>query len=378
MKRITIVTSYPINAEPVIKNRLQPYIDVLIQHGFTVTLISGDYETPVFSFEHEVNFLYVPKPDVQGVGFFSRAMQEFKHANQLLKLVNYQKADCVLLTIPSMFLLFRSGILKHSRKVIDVRDLTWEYLSSDKLTFLCVKKILSWFAKQKFGRFSLVAVTNTTEFSKMECYYGLNPQQLHMLPNGVSKQQFDILSNSNRSKNSKPTICYIGNVGVAQNLTLLVDVATRCPEVDFLIVGGGNDFNRVKKYVHDKNVKNVEMTGRVSWDSIPSYYEQADILFAQLGSDYKGAMPSKLYEYLASRKFIIYGGCAQAAEVLAEFDNNIVIQPDSIDALHQAVCEALKRLSKNYLSNLNRDKIKSMYIREDNISVFVEKLEGLL
>ena len=129
-----------------------------------------------------------------------------------------------------------------------------------------------------------------------------------MLPNGVSKEQFDRLSILKQSKSERPAVCYIGNIGLAQNLTLLVDVAIRCPEADFLIVGGGNDFNRVLRYAKDKNAKNVLLTGRVSWDIIPSYYERADILFAQLGFDYQGAMPSKLYEYLASGKFIVYGG----------------------------------------------------------------------
>ena len=76
MKKITLVTSYPINAEPVIKNRLQPYIDVLVRNGFTVTLISGDCETPVFGFDHKITCLYVPKPDVQGKGFFARAVAQ--------------------------------------------------------------------------------------------------------------------------------------------------------------------------------------------------------------------------------------------------------------------------------------------------------------
>ena len=65
----TIVTSYPINSEPVIKNRLQSYIDVLTQNGFFVTLISGDCDNPVFSFDHDMTCLYAPKPNAQGQVF---------------------------------------------------------------------------------------------------------------------------------------------------------------------------------------------------------------------------------------------------------------------------------------------------------------------
>ena len=119
MKKITIVTSYPINSEPVIKNRLQPYIDVLVRNGFTIILISGDVENPAFSFGHKISSFFIPKPDVQGKSFFARALAEFEHAGQLLQLANSKSTSCIILTIPSMFLLFRSSLLSHYNKIID-------------------------------------------------------------------------------------------------------------------------------------------------------------------------------------------------------------------------------------------------------------------
>lgn len=377
MKSIVLVTSYPINAEPVIRNRLQPYIEVLVKNNFEVTLISGDSAPPEFDFNYKFNYKYVPKPDVQGKGFFARAVQEFKHAGMLLNEANRHQKEYVLLTIPSMFLLFRSKIIKHPKRILDVRDLTWEYLSSEKRIFRFIKRKLSIKAKGVFRNFDFVTVTNNTEYSKMSNFYNLSEEKLHLLPNGVSREQFKLLSNTSPSESIRKTVCYIGNIGLAQNLTLLASVAKKLPEVNFLLVGGGNDFNRVREYVSRNQIDNIEMTGRVSWESIPDYYEQADILYAQLGADYQGAMPSKLYEYLSTGKYIVYGGGAQAADVLTDFDNNAVIPPDSKEELYAAIFEALNIVSEKYLSTSNRSKIEKRFIREDNIELFVSKLREM-
>ena len=45
-------------------------------------------------------------------------------------------------------------------------------------------------------------------------------------------------------------------------------------------------------------------------------YTDSDILYAQLKKEFEGAVPSKLYEYLSTGKFIIYGGLGEALNLL--------------------------------------------------------------
>src|SRR5690606_2470613 len=130
--------------------------------------------------------------------------------------------------------------------------------------------------------------------------------------NGVAKYQFQALSSLDtcitspqREHNKRPVISYIGNVGLAQDLTTFVQAARRLPHIEFNIVGTGTDFKRIEEEVKRHATPNINLWGSVSWEEIPGVYTISDILYAQLTYDYSRAMPSKLYEYLSTGRFII-------------------------------------------------------------------------
>ena len=51
-----------------------------------------------------------------------------------------------------------------------------------------------------------------------------------------------------------------------------------------------------------------KLFGLLSWADLFEIYTVSDILYAfNLKKEFEGAVPSKLYEYLSTGKFIIYG-----------------------------------------------------------------------
>ena len=64
--------------------------------------------------------------------FFIRAIFEWNEARSIFKSLNELDIEVIILTIPSMFLLFSASLSKCKNMHLDVRDLTWEYLSSKK------------------------------------------------------------------------------------------------------------------------------------------------------------------------------------------------------------------------------------------------------
>ena len=194
------------------------------------------------------------------------------------------------------------------------------------------------------------------------------------VPNGVTQYQYRQLSNVTVNSSTPLKIAYIGNVGIGQNLRYLVDVAIKLPHIHFYIVGSGTDYTSLKKYAEKAKISNLIMTGRLGWDEVKKIYISAHILYAQLTPDFSMAMPSKLYEYLSTGKFVVYGGQHQAKKALAEFDNNMVIEPCNLKSLEDAILHLVESKAYLNLSSNNQCKIEDSFIREKSVSQFFDYL----
>ncbi|WP_074778360.1 glycosyltransferase [Halopseudomonas bauzanensis] len=270
-------------------------------------------------------------------------------------------------------------VSKSDQNYVDIRDLTWEYLSDRRFVAGLAKKFFRMRVRAKIKKFDLVSVTNQTEKEYVTSRLEVGAQKVVYLPNGIGLSQFDMLGAVPSA--SKLTdiikVYYIGNVGLAQDLSTLVAAAQKLPHFQFFVVGEGTDFVRVRDQAISAKLQNMTFTGRVSWEDVPAYYADADILYAQLTSDYSGAMPSKLYEYLASGKYIIYGGEKQAISVLKDFDHNLVVPPSDSPALVDALLEVEKSGAWRDFSKNNRELISKLYIREHTAMNLVNRVIDL-
>lgn len=376
-KKIVIVSSWPLS-EPVVRNRITPFIKLLLQAGCDVCLVcprnSGNESQLQPGVQlHEVS-LKLDKPN----GFFSRAICEAWDALILLKYAKNIQTNTLLLTIPSMFLAFFAPFSLRGRKVVlDVRDLTWEYLSDEKALTWFSKRVFRLTFKHSLNFFRLVAVTNSTELDYVRNMWRGSTAPV-LVSNGITRQQFDNLADLNALESDVVSVAYIGNIGLAQRLDTLVEAAKQLPDVNFTIIGAGTDYERISTLVAEKKLKNILLTGRVSWEAVREHYDRIDILYAQLAPEYSGAMPSKLYEYLATGKYIIYGGQGQAAEILEGFDHYQLIIPCDVLGLVAAVKSYANRCGREKLSHKNREKIRADYIREDAAEKLIVHINNVM
>ncbi|RXJ79834.1 hypothetical protein CRU86_02350 [Aliarcobacter skirrowii] len=375
MKTITIVSSVSI-AEPVVYNRLNPFFTQLNANNFKVFFICPKNEKNIEKIPKYVDLIEVDIDSLKPKSFIKRAIYEFKDVRRLLKLAKAIQSEKYILTMPSMFLSFLAPIyLKKENVFLDVRDLTWEYLSNKNFIQILSKKIFSFWFKSSVSFFKSISVTNESEFEYIKKIY---KKEIFLVTNGIGKTQYEKLIKVKKSSNKDfSTIVYIGNVGLAQNLETLIYVAKQLPKNKFIIVGTGIDFERIKKLVNELNLKNVTLTGRVDWEDVYNYYNEADILYAQLTPEYSIAMPSKLYEYLSTGKYIIYGGEKQAVDKLSEFSNYKNISSNNEEELKNSILEFDNKIIYKEINLENRKIIKDKYIREDAIDNFIKYLNNI-
>lgn len=369
MKTIQIITSYSIQKEPVIKNRLDPLINLLLYKKYQIILISNDNKKisyPTKNFSH----ILVHSNFKKTKNLFLRSLLELKLSLKMIKNSRKLNGDLIFVTIPSVFLMFFLFKLRDKKLHLDIRDLVWEYLFKNQLVLKVIKVIINFnlqFAKT-------ISYTNKAEYKNL-LQYKFNNKNMHHISNGVSEKKYKKLIKVKLSKSDTPTVSYVGNIGLAQNLKILVSVAKSMPNIRFNIVGDGIQLNSLKEFAKMNKTKNLNFTGRVDWKNVLNIYNQTDILFLQLDRNYKTAFPSKLYEYICTGKFIIFVGDADVTKNLKKFDNICIINHRNKVAITKKIYEYIKSKNFRKLSINNRKVINQFFIREKSIKNFLINLK---
>ncbi|WP_278397309.1 glycosyltransferase [Acinetobacter venetianus] len=373
-KEICIISANQLEIEDPARNRVLSIVEAFLEKNYIVHLISMDTEHYCLNLGENFKHYKTPIIHTKISSFFKRAFLEFRIARNALIMANSIDVPIKLITIPSMFLLHLASILKINRlAILDVRDLSWEYLSEKSLVYKIAKNIFRLIAKNNFSRFGVASITNDKEYEYLlSANYSGN---ILKVPNGISYDKYLKIKNSIDIKNEGPiSITYIGNIGIAQDLSNLIQVSKKYPKIKFNIVGMGTDFERISKIL-DKDQKNLHFYGRLDFPEIISVYKKTDILYAQLTENFSTAMPSKLYEYLSTGKYIIYAGLGVAKDVLEKFERVEVIPPSDNITLEQAIEHAINQKDLREFSTINRNIIKENFIRDFTVNRIVDEVE---
>lgn len=163
------------------------------------------------------------------------------------------------------------------------------------------------------------------------------------------------------------TVTYAGNMGVPQNLGVLVEAVRAMPAVRLLFVGDGGDRKRLEKLT--EGMDNVEFRGYRPLSEMPGVYAESDLFY--VGQDAHAAsdgIPSKIYRILGARKPLVVvappdgdlaafvrasgGGVATTDEGLA----------DTIRQMRTMDLAAMGEAGYHYVKEgFSREKITGMY-----------------
>ena len=374
--KVTFVSSVPLS-EPVIRNRLLPFVSGFHDKKYEIVLVCPASNFKLKNFPIKFELKGVNLSNNKPKGFVKRAFVEILDVFKLLRQASKTNSDIYLLTAPSMFLIFLAPLLLYKKKVfLDVRDLSWEYLSNDNLIEKTAKNVFRLLFKCTVSFYQHISATNPTEINYIAAICGV--KGVTKVTNGITLSQYNKLKKLPVTQSQQFTVSYIGNLGLAQNLETLIEAAKELPDIRFNIVGSGIEEKHLKGLVEKYSLKNINLPGKVSWNEVLKYYSESDVLYAQLAPEYASAVPSKLYEYLATGKWVLYGGEGQAVEHLKIFEGCTVVKPCSVNELTLKIKELKTKKPKNFYSKKNRKIIQDNYIRENAVKKYLNELADLL
>lgn len=362
MKTVNIIFSNFYGEINAANNRINSFKNELIKKGYKVNIISNSLKKKNNIFQKQLNIYFIYQRKFSKNNFLKRAFDEIRISYQLVRKSNKITSDITILTVPSIFLI-PIGLLVKGKKVLDIRDIQWEYLNN-KL----VKRILRSIMLFSLKKYNLIIVTNEYEYRYFQ-KYKINPI---LIPNGIDKTKFFKIESLSFSFEKEVT--YIGNIGLAQNIMNLVKIAEMMKDVKFNIIGNGIEYEKIYKYIKQKNINNINLTGELEWEEILSYYKRSKLLFASLKDGFNSAMPSKLYEYASTGLPIVFLGDGESAKFINKLENSKVFNNNSLCQCKKYIREIIKK-DEIDISFKNRDFIKKNFLRENNAKKLIKYLE---
>ncbi len=182
---------------------------------------------------------------------------------------------------------------------------------------------------------------------------GIAGRNSFVAPNGVERkmleEKYDVSSLRTRLglPLGRKIVCYCGNTYRGRGLELLVRVAGRMPDVQFLVVGGREWDNLFwREMAREEGAGNFRMEGFVQQREVPDYLRASDVLVMPYSSGMtiedgteagEFTSPLKLFEYMAVAKPIVATAVPSVLEILRHGENSILVSPDNDEEFFHAL-----------------------------------------
>lgn len=319
----------------------------LVDEGWDVTVVTPPPAFPHGEFEQSwrrkntravdgitVHELWAWQPTREDPSFASRLAYylTFPFHAMLWLLFNFGDYDAVFTTSPPIFtgvVGLPFGALTDMEWVVDVRDLWID--ASVGLGFIeegsLVERASRTFERLALSTADLISVTTERSGDRIVDLYGVSPEKIIHVPNGVDTDEF-----APDGRERDPVVIYTGNVGHAQNLEACVRAMAHVDaDATLRIVGDGDLRPRLERVVADLELGDrVEFTGLVDREAIPPYLRRAAVGLAPLkeGSGLEYAIPSKTYEYMASGLPVVATGRGEIERLIEESGAGVVVEND--------------------------------------------------
>jgi len=313
----------------------------------------SDMRTDEIDGSHEFKVIRSAAFPPHAAGYLRRGLLEVGMAARLMAR-RLGRFDTMIATSPSFFLgpmALAFATAKRSRFVWDLRDLTWVYASEGlkrgderHRLRLAAARGVSALAALTLRHADVVVASNDGIALSAFCQRSGSKPTI-VAPNGISRELHRDLAKvatAQRPANGSIRITYAGALGYFQSLGSFIDAAQMLPHATFVLAGDGPERDRLESQVHNLGLTNVEFTGYVERSTLFDIYSVSDILFAQLRDLQvmsEATMPSKVFEYLAAGRPIVYAGSGITADFLYDTGAAVIAEPEQPESIRQAIAK---------------------------------------
>lgn len=393
-KKVLILTQ---NFYPVIGsagNRMKNIYQLLNEHQFETKVLTIEpsypnknlYKDPDFWDDKELNdesekIIRVPiKNKKFSNHIFSRLLFYleimFRFLTMLWKL-RKEKFDYILVSTPPIFIVFSAFIgrvLLKSKLILEVRDLWPDSLLGVKaFDSKFIIGIFRYFEKWMYRKADLIII-NSKGFEKhiQEKLVDGNKQIVY-LPNGPRQSEIQ----DHRPYNQEFSVVYTGNIGLAQDIDRLKQIAKSLHynNIKFNVIGYGVKVDEFSGYLIDNSLTNVHIYKPTTRSKSLELIRQSNVAIAFLNDEevFSTVLPGKIIDYMTGGTPIIAGVKGTSAATIIQNKVGFVFEDQNVEDMVSKILELkydrsqLQRIGENCRITVQQD-----FLWEDNINKLIE------
>lgn len=332
-------------------------------HQITVILPSADLpESWSIDMMDGVRILRLKTPRTKDIGYVRRTIGEFlmpfvMRRNLAKSPLADMKWEGVIWYAPSIFHGPLANALKKSsgcKGYLIIRDIFPEWAADMGLMRrgMLPFRFFDSVARYQYAVADTIGVQtpgNLGYFSEWERGKG---RRLEVLPNwlgGVADLRCT-LRVADTPLAGRKIFVYAGNMGVAQGMDILLDLAERMrvrQDVGFLFVGRGTDAKRLASEAHTRQLDNVLFHDEIHPDEIPDLYAQCHVGIVALDPRHKSHnIPGKFLTYMQSGLPVLanINSGNDLADLIRKEQVGFANEGNRIESLHLMAQELLQSL----------------------------------
>ena len=381
--------------------RLSEMAKIFVQRGHTVTVLTAmpSYPAGKILQGYGGGFKRERIDNVDIIRSFIYPTQKADFAHRLTNYFSFvfssatvgsaflSRPDFMLVESPPLFMGL-SGVwlskLKRTKLIFNVSDLWPEsavrlnLLKPDSLSYRLGKSLEAFCYRHAWlvtGQSKEILADIKSRFPKVSMFH---------LSNGVDTQKFrpdwsTMQARSIIATNGECAVLYAGLHGHAQGLDQVLKVAEMMrgdKGISFTLVGDGPEKQRLQALAQSRQLENVRFLDARSADELPALVASADVALVILKTELPGAVPSKLYEAMASARPVVLVATGEAAAIVREHQAGITVDPGDTRGLAQAIEElrANPELRRSMGTN-GRRAVENHFERSKIVNRFIDYLQ---
>ena len=386
-------------------NRTHEHCRRWVMDGHEVTVLTGVPNHPRGRIFEGYRNSWIQEETIDGIRVIRTWMYLTPNSGFLRRVANYllfaltailasfraDRPDVVVATSPQFFVGVAGAIIARLERrpfVLEIRDL-WPK-SIVELGQLGPGVILSTLEALETWLYRSAAgiVVNTRTFHDHITARGVAGDSIELVYNGIDPALFKPAPKdegllARHGLTGRFTVAYVGTLGLAHGLSMLVDVAERLaghPEIAFVLIGDGADREKIEAEVARRGLTNFHMLGLQPRDAMPGWIASLDVLLVLLRDlpVFETVIPSKIFEFLAQERPVILCAKGEIRRMMDEAKGALVIDPEAPDQLVAAIEEVRARPDEAQRRALaGRHWVEAGFLRDDlarRMSAFLERV----
>ena len=379
--------------------RMGALVDAFLEKGNEVTVIASSTNRAIETeAQHREKILYSPAIHMKRKTTWMRLLNNISFGvSSVFTALKVGKIDIVITTSPPPLVSIPGWIIarcKRAKLIYDVRDI-WpdvalEMGSFSESSLYC--KMFRRITRFMYHHADWITTVSMGKVTKLRQYVAEADSRvdaadkLKLVSNGFDESILNSVLDQNLIDqyhlDDQFTCVYIGNIGLAQGLSSLLEIAskTRYKDVQFLLFGIGAEKELLEQRAEEEHLEQVHFCGVIPHDKVFTLLSKAKLSFIPLKSaNMKDSIPTKLYEALGIGCPVLLVAEGDACEIVERTGMGRCVSPSHIDMLQEIFDEMVENYT-DYSSYRKRamDLIRSEYSRQQIAQGFERELHQLL